>query len=301
MSNFNIKVLVVGDAILDHYVFGEVNRQSPEDETIPVIDIEKEEYRLGGCLNVASNIRSLSFSWNKKDKNFDISLSSVFSPFTGKIIEGNGIRADSSCITLENRLGDVLPSSDELIKTRVINKKTEKQLIRIDNRKKYREQDIELYKSVLGSHFNGYDAVVVSDYCKGLVNGHTINLLEKYEGQVFIDTKQHDLSLWSKIPNCIVKVNDNEYYLSEKSNTLKQLIVTCGDSGADLYENGNFVKKYLTKSVKDPEVTGAGDVFLAGLVVKYMRTKDMEESIKFANDVATESVKKKGTTQVWRR
>lgn len=295
-----IQVLAVGDAILDHYIYGNVNRQSPEDETIPVIDIDKEEYRLGGCLNVASNIRSLGYSW-KKEEPFSVALSSVFSPFTGKIIETNGIRADTSCITLENRLGDVLPSSHELIKTRVINQNTQKQLIRIDNIKKYREQDIELYKEVLGTHFNEYDAVVVSDYCKGLVNGHTIKLLQQYKGQVFIDTKQHDLSLWSSLPNCIVKVNDNEYYLSEKSNTLKNLIVTCGSEGADLYQDGKFVKKYLTESVKDPEVTGAGDVFLAGLVVKYMRTKNMEESIKFANEVATESVKKKGTTQVWRR
>jgi bifunctional ADP-heptose synthase (sugar kinase/adenylyltransferase) len=55
-----MKILVIGDAILDRYIWGSIKRQSPEDSSVPVVDFVDEEYRLGGCLNVAANIKAIS-------------------------------------------------------------------------------------------------------------------------------------------------------------------------------------------------------------------------------------------------
>lgn len=306
-----MKVLVIGDAILDRYTYGRIHRQSPEDQSISILDVEKREYRLGGCMNVAANIRSISMpNWNIKnnpDNQFEVHLSSIFSRFTGRMLYGKGILCDDSNMMDEQRAGDVGPCSRELTKTRIINLDTGKQLIRIDNRLRYSDQDIELYKSVLSNISDDFDAVVVSDYAKGLVNGHTLEKLKNYHGPVFVDSKNPNLAFWDDIPNCIIKMNRKEYdkRISDPKNTY---IVTDGDKGAVLFyywgentSSGLPFDMILVPSetqVDSPDVVGAGDVFLAGFVVKYLRTQDIQESIKFANKAAAKSVQQQGTTEV---
>jgi D-beta-D-heptose 7-phosphate kinase/D-beta-D-heptose 1-phosphate adenosyltransferase len=285
-----VNVLVIGDAILDHYVYGVVSRQSPEDANIPVLDQESEDYRLGGCLNVAANIKSLAYP------KVTVYLASVFSPFTGKILEQKGILCDDSCLVDDRRSGTVMPSSRELIKTRYINSDTQKQLLRRDNRKKYLQDDIDRYRCSLGN-LDRYDAIVISDYCKGLVNGWTLRKLQDFDGPVFIDTKKKDLSIWKDLDKAIIKINDKEFAKSSGAETLKNLIVTTGAKGCTHYTEAGEVH-YPTEPVEDPEVTGAGDVYLAGLVSKFLLEGDIEEAIKFANKVARISVTKKGTTEV---
>lgn len=279
-----MKILVVGDAILDHYIHGSVNRQSPEDRTIPVVDIDREEHRLGGCLNVAANIRSIS-------PGTDVFLSSVFSRFTGKILEKKGILSDASCVMDERSAGVLKPSPRELVKTRVVDANG-KHIVRIDNKLRYDNADIELFKSTFPGDLDSYDAIVVSDYNKGLVNGFTLQKLKGYKGEVFVDTKQKDLSPWK---NFIVKINQKEYREAENWHDLKRLIVTMGEDGAFLSDPGMW---FHGEKIESPDVIGAGDVFLAGLVVSYMENKDLHKAINFANMVAAKSVKQKGTTEV---
>ncbi len=302
-----MKVLVIGDAILDKYVYGSINRQSPEDDNIPIIDVERQEHRLGGCMNVAANIRSLTRpEWRSKDgPQFDVYLSSIFSRFTGKLLYDKGIRCDDSNLTEEVRAGDLEPCDQELIKTRVIDQATGKQIIRIDNRLKYSDRNIELYKSVFGEIDKSFDAVIVSDYAKGLVNGFTLEKLKDYKGLVFVDSKNPDLAFWNDVPNCIIKVNDKEYSrrVSDPKNTH---IVTHGKDGAILnfYWSDESVLPFdivpipSEEKIDSPDVIGAGDVFLAGLVVKYLQTNDLPQAINFANMVAGKSVQQQGTTEV---
>lgn len=306
-----MKVLVIGDAILDKYVYGRINRQSPEDPTISVFDVEKREYRLGGSMNVATNLRSISRpGWRKRDTSdiqFEVHLSSVFSRFTGKMLYEKGILCDDSNMIDEIRAGNLEPCRKELVKTRVIDLDTGKQIIRIDNQLKYDTRDIELYKSVLGNIDNSFDAVVVSDYAKGLVNGHTLKKLKNFKGPVFVDSKNPNLAFWDDVPNCIIKLNEQEYKrrTSEPKNTY---IVTHGAEGATLnFYWGENTLSGLPFSITpvrsenkiiSPDVVGAGDVFLSGFVIKYLRTQDIIESIKFANMVAGKSVKQQGTTEV---
>jgi len=301
-----MKILIIGDAILDHYIYGKIYRQSPEDSTIPVVDTEHEEYRLGGCLNVAANIRSLSMSVSdgKDRKVFSSEVCSVFSPFTGKLLNARGILCDDSSMVNENRVGHLHPSTDELIKTRVINLETNKQIVRIDNRKKYKDDDTERFKENLVS-FDGYDAVVVSDYNKGLIDDFVFSKLRDFKGYIFVDTKQDDLSKWAEFRDrCIVKINKQEYAKSIGHGSLTTLIVTEGKDGCMLYNQkpptrGIISKRYGTKPISDAEVTGCGDVFLAGLVVEYVHSKDIDTAIKFANRVAGLNALKRGTTQIY--
>jgi len=299
-----MKVLVIGDAIVDKYLYGKVNRQSPEDASVSVFDESREEYRLGGCMNVAANIRSISYPARREKgmRHFEVQLSSVFSKFTGNMLFNKGILCDSSNMIEEDRAGKLEPCKAELIKTRVVDESTQKQLIRIDNREKYSNKNIELYKESLGPINNDLDAVVVSDYNKGLVNGFTLEKLKNYTGQVFVDSKNPDLSFWEELPNCIVKVNDKEYKKSTGGEQLRYLIVTNGSKGATLYDNSDPPKTTTThcptNAVENGEVTGAGDVWLAGFVVDYMRNKNLLSAMDFANMCAGKSVKQHGTTEV---
>ncbi len=291
-------ILVIGDAILDHYVYGAINRQSPEDNSIPIVDIESEEYRLGGCMNVAANIRSISNPYLGYDKvqPFYVSLSSIYSRFTGRKLFDKMIQCDDSCLVEENRAGSLAPSSAEIIKTRVIDQATGKQLLRIDNRKKFSDLNIEFYKESSGEISDKFDAVVVSDYQKGLVNDYILEKLKDFKGPVFVDSKNPDLARWDELEECIIKVNLKEW--NHRQNESKHfLIVTYGSRGAELCKP-HPIKYFFTKPIESPDVIGAGDVFLAGLVVNYMRHRDLPFAIEFANMCAGISVKQQGTTEV---
>lgn len=292
-----MNVLVIGDTILDHYLYGTINRKSPEDPSISVLDVEEQEYRLGGCTNVAANVKSISSS---SINEFEVYLSSVFSRFTGNMLFNKGILCDDSCMMQEDIAGKLEPSNHELIKTRVIDKKTGKQLIRIDNKKKYSIYDIDKFIDSVNIN-NNLDAIVVSDYRKGLINESIISKLENYKGQVFVDSKNPNLSVWDNIENCIVKVNLKEYQ-NKIDYTKHQIIITMGKEGAWLVKEHPeiefAVEKFPVDPVNKPDVIGCGDVFLAGLVVEYMTNKDLYKAINFANKCARLSAKQQGTTEV---
>jgi rfaE bifunctional protein kinase chain/domain len=277
-----MKVLVLGDAILDHYIYGHIERMSPEDASIPVVDIEYQENRLGGCLNVASNIKSLS--------NDTVSVSTVIESPLYDLLEERKIAAFNS-YCLNKREG--------IRKTRII--ANGKQVARIDNKKRYDKEIVDsfnlLFEQIELSYFT---SIVISDYQKGMITPMTIEKIKSFHGMVFVDTKNPDLSIWKDIENCIVKLNRSEYEKAINKKSIKNCIVTYGGAGCISIIQGRnpSAEVHATTPVEDAEVTGAGDVFLAGLVVEYMKSRDLTKAIQFANMVATESVKHFGTTEV---
>jgi len=286
MSN----ILVIGDSIIDHYVYGSVNRQSPEDFTIPVVDIESEEYRLGGCLNVASNLASLA----QYDK---IHVSSFISSFTKNLLQSKGIDSSMS-FCVPSRVHK--PADYELLKLRVINSESKKQLIRLDNRKGIEDDVIAFYKSCVREFDFGYfDAIVVSDYNKGLINQEVIAKLASFRGPIFIDTKKEDLTIWNKLHQPIVKINDKEFSSCTGKESIRNLIVTMGSEGCSCYRAGvETLHCDEDEFIFDPDVIGAGDVFLAAFTLKYTESKCLKLSMEYANKVAGISVTKKGTCEV---
>ena len=107
-----MKILVIGDAILDKYIWGAIRRQSPEDATVPVVDFVDQEYRLGGCLNVAANVKSLS------KRGVEVFVSSIMSDYTGNLLKEKKISYDEIVLKTKE---EKKPHERELIKTRIVN------------------------------------------------------------------------------------------------------------------------------------------------------------------------------------
>lgn len=157
-------------------------------------------------------------------------------------------------------------------KTRLIDQRSKQHIVRIDNDVTADPVPIEFIEK---EKLLEYDAVVISDYCKGAVEYNLIKWLrQEFAGPIFVDTKKHDLA---QIDGCFVKVNELEYSRMTSLPSQEYLIVTRGDKGVTW--NGNT---YSAESVEVADVCGAGDTFLAALAYQFLTTKDIDSSIKFA-------------------
>ena len=137
-----------------------------------------------------------------------------------------------------------------------------------------------------------YEIIVISDYDKGFLSADDIELICSNHHNVFIDTKKI-LGSWAEKAK-FIKINDFEYKNSEKyitNNLANKIIHTMGSDGCE-YMGVN----YSVDKVEVKDVSGAGDTFMAGLVIKYFETKNIEESIKFANKCASTVVRHKGVS-----
>lgn len=280
-------ILVIGDAMLDHYTWNTIERMSPEDSSAPVLDFYSEDFRLGGCTNVAANLKSLC------PKN----TITVFSVLSKKIINLLNQKDINYFIS-------PCPPETPIIKKRLINITNNKQLARLDNKMALSKESLLAYENAFKYvNLNHFNAIVVSDYNKGVINKKIVEFLHPCSQPIFIDTKKADLSIWSKLKTCYVKVNQTEYESSINSESLQNLIVTQRDKGAvwqykDLSNNTCRKTHYPTTIIEDPEVTGCGDVFLAGLVTNFLKTNSLSDSIEYANHVAGINAKSYGTTEV---
>ena len=136
-----------------------------------------------------------------------------------------------------------------------------------------------------------YDVVVISDYEKGYITPYFAKELSRqFSGLIFVDSKKKDLSCFE---NSIIKINESEKREADQFPETCELIVTRGDQGAQ-WNN----KIYSTRKVDVFDVSGAGDSFLAGLVVDYLLNRDMVKAIEFANRCAEIAVQKSGTYAV---
>lgn len=167
----------------------------------------------------------------------------------------------------------------ELIKRRFIDLKSKQQLMREDIGKTVRAISFSLS--------NNYDAIIISDYDKGLISKEFITYIcNNFNGFKFVDTKKTDLSCFK---NCIIKYNDTEAMKITKHGIDCEEIETKGKNGA--VWNGNI---YPAPEVELHDVTGAGDVFLSALTCIYTSTLNMDESIKKSVILASKSVEHHG-------
>ena len=139
-----------------------------------------------------------------------------------------------------------------------------------------------------------YDIIVISDYDKGFL--HTDDIMEicRNHPNVFVDTKKI-LGSWVR-DAAYIKINDYEYQNSKptlESEWENKIIHTMGADGCEY-----MGAQYIVNRVDVKDVSGAGDSFMSGLVAKYCMTNDIEESIKFANQCASEVVKHRGVTVI---
>ena len=178
---------------------------------------------------------------------------------------------------------------EDITKTRFVDRRTNHMFMRLD------ENDTEYGTVELQAiNFSSFDAVIVSDYNKGFLSTQDLEFISNNCELSFLDTKKR-LGAWSDNFS-FIKINNHEYERTLDTiteNTRKNLIVTRGPYGCEY--NG---KNYKVNLVEVKDTSGAGDTFIASLCYKYCITKDIDESIKFANDCSTVVVQKMGVATV---
>ena len=184
-----------------------------------------------------------------------------------------------------------LTNEEQIYKTRYVDSKTNHMFVRIDTG----EEHIVRVKNLDTINFKAFDAVIISDYCKGFLEEEDIAYIAENSYRTFLDTKKVINNIFAdKIS--YIKINEGEFakcrgHISQK--ILDKTIVTIGGLGC--IHNSQV---YPVQKVDVKDNTGAGDTFLAGLAVKFCQTGDITKAINYANKCATYVVQRKGTTVV---
>lgn len=297
-------ILIVGDVMLDEFIWGKVGRISPE-APVPVVEVVDETYRLGGSGNVAANIRSLD--------GMPIPIGVVgrdaASDRIGDLLQQAGIET----------YGLIRANRPTTLKTRII--AHSQQVVRAD-----RESKKPLSSGInadLAALFLQYlpnaAAVIISDYDKGVVNRELLSsILPQARSAgvpVFLDPKVHHADYYR--PITLITPNhreaelltglaiDSEHALEEAGRKLLQkfeceyALITRSEEGMSLF-NGAGSHHLPTFAREVFDVTGAGDTVIATLALARAGGATMEESAVFANHAAGIVVGKVGTATVSR-
>jgi rfaE bifunctional protein kinase chain/domain len=303
MHNFNTKdtrILVVGDLMLDHYIYGDCNRISPE-APVPVVEAKHESYTLGGAGNVLKNLNALNVKANivsvtGADDAANIVIDQLVQARTSA---DNIIKDAQRCTTVKSR---VLVSNHQLIRldrevTDPIDDEIAKQLISII------EKDIE-----------NYDMVLLSDYNKGIFSDFLLKkifeICRNYGITTVVDPKGADFSKY-KGAN-VIKPNKKEAIVAsgiliKDTDSLKKacevlkditgcddIVITMSDEGIASFTN-NQLTIIPTKAIDVSDVTGAGDTVLASLGFALACGSTLYEACDFANHAAAVVVSKVGS------
>ncbi len=264
------RLAVVGDAMLDLYLFGEAERVSPEAPVL-ILRARREEARLGGAANVAANLRALGS---------EVALFAL----VGKDREGEKLRSLLEKWGIEPRLlSDGRPTTRKL---RLVAKN--QQLLRVDWEERRPAGD-EVAKAFLrGIKAWKPDAVVIEDYDKGAITPRLVEGLRELEVPLFVDPKFRNFRLYQGArllkPNRIeLAAQANGLPLEEAvlkvASELKpgSLVVTLGSQGMLVWQGGRLWRvPALRREVYD--VTGAGDTVMAYLTVAFLSGLDPVEA-----------------------
>jgi rfaE bifunctional protein kinase chain/domain len=294
-----VRILVVGDVMLDRYWFGEVNRISPE-APVPICRIEKREERLGGAANVARNAAALGAHCGL--------LGVVGADEAGAQVEQ--LLADSGIHSYLQR--DEAIST--IIKLRVIGR--QQQLIRVDFEDAPTDTVLRDKLTQFNALLPDYDVIVLSDYNKGsLVNVAEMIKAARAAGKiVMVDPKGDDFSPYAGAtvltPNKselrrIVGSWKTEEQLTAKAQQLREqlkldaLLLTRSEEGMSLYTATEVLHMHAAaREVYD--VSGAGDTVIATMAAMLGAGMPMADAISTANRAGGIVVGKLGTATVTR-
>lgn len=181
---------------------------------------------------------------------------------------------------------ELVTNKEQITKTRYVEEKANHMIIRIDSNDK-----VSNSFDVKRVPFNDYDAVIVSDYDKGFLSLEDLKLISDSHPLTFIDTKK---PLSAEMGNyTFIKINEVEWENckgQEYEMWRDRLIITMSERGA-MYDGITYP---VNNDIEVRDLSGAGDTFMASLVVSYLKTKSIEVSIEYANDCATKVVQKRG-------
>lgn len=280
----NLNILVIGDVMLDHYLFGNVERISPE-APVPVVEVISEEYRLGGAANVANNLSSLGVKAYICGVVGDDNANSILSL---KLKENN----------IENL--NIITDKPTIQKTRII--ASHQQLIRIDWEDKTPFLDFKKIIEKIPKHIDG---IIISDYAKGIITKELAQYLVKHYDFVAADPKPSHKHFYENMT--IITPNEKEAKEMSKEDdiislgknlkqelNLKYLAITLGPRGVAFFEDG-AIHTYEATAKEVYDVTGAGDTFMAVLVSSLLAGAKTDEACMLANIAAGIVVSKIGS------
>ncbi len=297
-------VLVVGDVMVDEFVWGRVERISPE-APVPVVEVQREALLLGGAANVVNNIRALGGA---------VFLAGVM----GKDAMGGHLIDELKKINVATDGIVTLSDRPTTIKTRVI--AHHQQVVRFDREKRVKIDEkttdrIISYAESLGKKIR---AVVISDYGKGVINERLVSGLVDYAKKkdliVSVDPKVENFSIYKGVtvitPNHFEagsgvgnKIVDDESLLVTGKLILSTLgcenvIITRGEDGMTLFEAKGDIVHIPTVAKEVFDVTGAGDTVISTLTLAVAAGASMRDAAVISNYAAGIVVGKVGTAIV---
>lgn len=290
------QTLIIGDIILDEYWFGDSNRISPE-APIPVVDINKKDFRLGGAGNVALNL--LEFISNTT------LISSIGKDLDGKIIKKILKKKKVKYHLKKISIGKSIK------KLRVFS--GHHQMIRLDFESEKKNYTLKLDNKIK-KEIDKSKLILLSDYGKGtLLDVRKIIKYAKIKSKlIIIDPKGSDFNKYkyasiltpnmNEFINVVGEVNNKTQLIKKARNLIKKnhligILVTQGKNGMTFVSKNKVIqKKSLAQNVYD--VTGAGDTVIATFSAYLDMGKTYEESMEMANIAASTVIKKIGTTTV---
>lgn len=288
------KICVIGDIMLDRYIFGEITRISPE-APVPVVLAGKEVSALGGAGNVAANITALGGVSNIVGViGKDHCSQDILSRFAKYNINPAGI------IRLANRL------TTEKIRIIAQNQ----QVVRIDKESQL-DIDYKTEKKLINyieAHVSDFDGFIISDYAKGTITEtlarEIIRLSKKSKKFVICDIKPQHANWYKGVtlvaPNekeaLAIAKTDNILEAGKRISTLlkSDVLITLGAKGMTLFKNSHKTS-FPTKAMAVYDVTGAGDTVMAVLALSMASGATLKESVIIANHAAGVVVGKTGT------
>ena len=260
------KIIIIGDSMLDSYVFGEINRNSPE-APIPIVDVQNEEIKLGGAANVALNIQSLGMR--------PILCSVIGDDEDGKsfikLCKKNNLETEGIIIDNQRKTTN---------KKRVIVNK--KHILRIDNEEtNYLESDTrEKFMKNIEKLMSNNQIIIFQDYDKGVIEKKLIEKIKNINNNLFIavDPKIRNFFEYKNIDLFKPNLNEmlNAFQSKDKSiknltiisdelrskNNIKNLMITLSNKGLVINNNKGFIHNKIQKK-KIIDVSGAGDTVIS--------------------------------------
>lgn len=297
-------ILVIGDLMLDHYIWGRVERISPE-APVPVVEVHEEKFKLGGAGNVANNLLSLGASVlmtgvKGNDPHGDILMS---------ILEESGIPT-----------GKILtdPLKGTIVKTRVI--AHTQQVVRLDREdssvipERLREEMVREVQDCI----RRVDAIIISDYAKGVVSRELIkevvDLTRSNGVLVCVDPKERNFPFYTNVdvitPNTKelsfgagIKIESHQDIVDaarrvESTLACDTVLVTRGEHGMSLFEKDKEVVDIPTTARAVFDVTGAGDTVIACFTLALVSGARPREAAIIANAAAGLVVAEVGAASV---
>jgi D-beta-D-heptose 7-phosphate kinase/D-beta-D-heptose 1-phosphate adenosyltransferase len=288
------ELLVIGDLMLDRFIWGDVERISPE-APVPVLRVTSESFRLGGAANVIHNVRSLG----------------------GRVTACGIVGDDAAGRRIVQELRRVGASTAGIVpdrgyqtiqKTRVIARPRHQQIVRLDreNHEPIGERCLKRLREFVLRRSDRYSCIVISDYGKGVVHEALLATVAQLTRNAHvlsvIDPKRENYSRYS-FPTLVtpnkdeasqasgVAIHDEASLVAAGRKLVKMwqakaVLITRGPEGMSLFRSGGGITHFPTEAKEIFDVTGAGDTVVAVCALALACGARMEDAAVMANMAA---------------